>query len=79
MSIDPHDLTHEFPEHKGKIQSLKASNTHFQHLHEQYEAVNKEVVQIEEGVHAAADEHLETLKKQRLLLKDEIGALLAAS
>ena len=78
MSIDPHDLTHEFPEHKDKIQALKTSNAHFQHLHEQYDAVNKEVVQIEEGVRAAADEHLETLKKQRLLLKDEIGALLAA-
>ncbi|MGA8007856.1 MAG: DUF465 domain-containing protein [Thiomonas sp.] len=78
MTIDPHDLTHEFPALADKIHALKASDAHFQRLAERYEELNKEVVQIEEGVHAVTDEHLETLKKERLQLKDQVAALLAA-
>ncbi|WP_298292519.1 DUF465 domain-containing protein [Thiomonas sp.] len=77
MHLDPHDLTHEFPAQAEKIHALKASNSHFQRLAQRYEEINKEVVQIEQGVRAVADEHLETLKKERLHLKDQIAALLA--
>ncbi len=78
MSIDPHDLAHEFPALHDKIQALKASNAHFQRLTQRYEELNKEVVQIEEGVRAVDDQHLETLKKERLQLKDQLAAMLAA-
>ncbi|MBN8745339.1 MAG: DUF465 domain-containing protein [Betaproteobacteria bacterium] len=78
MTLDPHDLTHEFPAQADKIHALKADNAHFQKLAQRYEELNKEVVQIEEGVHAADDLHLETLKKERLQLKDQIAAQLAA-
>lgn len=77
MTLDPHDLTHEFPAQADKIHALKTSNAHFQKLAQRYEQINKDVVQIEEGVRAADDAHLETLKKERLHLKDQLAALLA--
>ena len=78
MTLDPHDLTHEFPAQADKIHALKSDNTHFQKLAQRYEELNKEVVQIEEGVRAVDDQHLETPKKERLQLKDQIAAQLAA-
>lgn len=78
MNIAPHDLVHEFPEHADKIHALKTSNAHFQRLQQEYETVNKTVVQIEEGVQVVDDAHLEELKKQRLHLKDQIATMLAA-
>lgn len=76
MAIDPHDLAHEFPAHKDKLHALKLENAHFRHLQAQYEDINHQIVMFEEGVRAASDEHLETLKKQRLHLKDQIAAML---
>lgn len=78
MTLDPHDLTHEFPAQADKIHALKADNTHFQKLAQRYEKLNKDVMQIEDGVRAADDAHLEALKKERLLLKDQLAVLLAA-
>ncbi|OYV36076.1 MAG: GTP-binding protein, partial [Thiomonas sp. 20-64-5] len=71
------DLTHEFPAQADKIHALKSANAHFQKLAQRYEDINKDVVQIEEGVRTADDAHLETLKKERLNLKDQLAALLA--
>ncbi|MFN7183684.1 MAG: YdcH family protein [Thermomonas haemolytica] len=76
MAIDPHDLAHEFPEHKDKIHVLKMENAHFVHLKSQYDDVNHQIRLYEDGVNAASDEHMETLKKQRLQLKDQIAAML---
>ena len=78
MTIELHDLAHEFPEHKDKLHALKLENAHFVHLKSQYDDVNHQIRLFEDGVHAASDEHLETLKKQRLHLKDQIAAMLAA-
>ena len=78
MTLDPHDIAHEFPAQSDKIHTLKVGNAHFHKLAERYETVNKEVVQIEEGVRVADGAYLETLKKERLHLKDQIAAVLAA-
>ncbi|HEY1071169.1 YdcH family protein [Thermomonas sp.] len=78
MTIELHDLAHEFPEHKDKLHTLKLENAHFVHLKSQYDDVNHQIRLYENGVNAASDEHMETLKKQRLHLKDQIAAMLAA-
>lgn len=78
MTIELHDLAHEFPEHKDKLHTLKQENAHFVHLKSQYDDVNHQIRLYENGVNAASDEHMETLKKQRLHLKDQIAAMLAA-
>lgn len=77
MTIELHDLAHEFPEHKDKLHALKLENAHFVHLKSRYEDVNHQIRLFEDGVNAASDEHLESLKKQRLHLKDQIAAMLA--
>lgn len=78
MTIELHDLAHEFPEHKDKLHALKLENAHFVHLKSQYDDVNHQIRLYEDGVNATSDEHMETLKKQRLHLKDQIAAMLAA-
>jgi uncharacterized protein YdcH (DUF465 family) len=71
-----HPLTEEFPEFKDVIHSLKMSNNHFRKLTFEYEGVDKEIVRIEQGVEHTSDEYLETLKKERLALKDIIYLML---
>lgn len=76
MLADNHDLAHEMPEYKEAIHKLKMNDGHFARLFDEYEVVNKEVLRIEKGVEAASDERLETLKKERLALKDEMRDML---
>ena len=78
MSHTPHELADTFPQHRELIHQLKQDDAHFARLAEQYHDVNREVHRIEAEVDAASDERLETLKKQRLQLADEVGAMLTA-
>jgi len=77
MSHVPHDLHAEFPDQTETLHRLKLEDGHFQTLADRYQAVNREIHRIETETEAASDERLETLKKQRLSLVDEIAALLS--
>jgi uncharacterized protein YdcH (DUF465 family) len=74
--IEKHDLHHEFPEYYDRIHDLKINNSHFAHLFEEYHAVNREILRIEEGVENTSDEYLEELKKKRLLFKDKLYGII---
>ena len=78
MRIDNHpsSLADEFPELKDKIHTLKMDNAHFARLFEQYNDRDREIVRIEVGVENAGDFGLEGLKKQRMLLKDQLYNML---
>lgn len=78
MAIDHHDLAHEFSEHREKIHLLKMENAHFAKLFDEYGAVTKEVERLEGERIPVGDEVFEDLKKQRLLLKDQLYAMLIA-
>lgn len=78
MTVDHHDLVHEFPEHKERIHQLKMDNAHFAKLFDSYHSVNNEIEVLENNESPVADETLETLKKQRLTLKDELYGMLTA-
>jgi uncharacterized protein len=78
MSHVPHELAAEFPEHAALIHQLKETDAHFVRLAERYHAVNREIHRIEAEVEPTSDDVAEALKKQRLALADEIGALLRA-
>ncbi len=78
MSHTPHELHEEFPEAVDKLHALKLSDHHFARLSERYHEINREIHRIETNVEPASDETLEDLKKQRLHLKDEIAAMIAA-
>ncbi|MBN8530242.1 MAG: DUF465 domain-containing protein [Alphaproteobacteria bacterium] len=79
MTLESHDLHHEFPEMHEKIHEMKMKDNHFRRLFDDYHVLNQEVQLIEEGVRASSDENLETLKKKRLHLKDELFAMLKAA
>ena len=72
MLTEKHDLVHELPEHRDTIHELKMNNNHFARLFEEYHDVDHEVHRIETGVENTSDEYLESRKKRRLYLKDEL-------
>lgn len=74
--IEKHDLHHEFPEFNDRIHELKMNNHHFARLFEEYHAINREILRIEEGVENTNDEYLEDLKKERLSHKDQLYKML---
>jgi hypothetical protein len=76
MLIDNHSLVNEFPEYKEQIHNLKMNDRHFARLFDEYHEVDKEVHRIETDVQPTSDEYLEELKKKRLMLKDELYAML---
>ncbi|MFK7843403.1 MAG: YdcH family protein [Sphingorhabdus sp.] len=71
-----HDLHAEFPEDGDTLHQLKISDRHFQKISGQYHDINKEIHRIEIEVEPASDERSEALKKQRLLLLDEVSAMI---
>jgi uncharacterized protein YdcH (DUF465 family) len=76
MFGEHHDLVHELPEYKDKIHEMKTSNAHFAKLFGEYDEVDHEIRRIEQEIETPSDEYTEELKKKRLLLKDELFAML---
>lgn len=76
MHIEHHPLITEFPEKREAIHNLKLSNAHFSRLAQDFEHVDKAVTRIENGEERLDDLSLETMKKQRLALKDELWGML---
>jgi uncharacterized protein len=76
MLGEPHDLVHEFPELKGKIASMRATNPQFAHWMTDYDDLDARVRQLEELGIPVADETIEELKKERVVLKDRLYTVL---
>lgn len=76
MSLQKHDLLHELPESKEAIHHLKMNDRHFARLFEEYHEVDHEVYRLENGTENSSDEYLETKKKERLNLKDQLYAMI---
>lgn len=68
----PHALNREFPELAAVIARLKETDLHFAHLLKQHDAVDDQITKDEMGVAPMGDTALESLKKQRVHLKDEL-------
>ncbi|MBY0567227.1 MAG: DUF465 domain-containing protein [Hyphomonadaceae bacterium] len=66
-------LAEEFAGHGEAIHRLKISDPTFKSLMERNHAIWLEVHRIESGEAAASDDYLESLKKQRLVVLDEIA------
>lgn len=77
MSNVAHDLHAEFPNDGDILHELKVSDGHFRTVSDRYHDVNKEIHRIESEVEAASDERAEELKKQRLLILDEVAAMIS--
>ena len=79
MHVDHHPIINEFPEFRDTIHDLKQKDSHFARLLEKYEQIDKDIVRAENGVDHLGDFSLETLKKERLGLKDELYKALKAA
>ena len=76
MTIQKHDLHHEFPEFNDEIHYLKMNDNHFSRLFTEYHEINQEVLRIEQGIENTSDDYIEMKKKQRLKLKDQLFVML---
>jgi uncharacterized protein YdcH (DUF465 family) len=70
--MEKHDLLHEFPEHKDRIQHLKVSDTNFRKLFDDYHNVEHHIHRINMGSEVANDQFTHELKAKLLFMKDEI-------
>ena len=71
-----HQLKDEFAPSKLLIQRLKRESEQFRRLATRYDEINRSINRIEFDNEPSTDEVLERLKKQRLMLKDEIAEIL---
>lgn len=79
MLGEAHDLLHEFPDLKKKIDSLRESDDEFMQLMKGYDSLDARVRKLEELGTPVADTTIEDLKKERLMMKDRLYELLRAS
>ena len=79
MSVEHHDLLHEFPELKDKIHELKVSDNHFRNLFDEYHKLTRSIENMENEVTPVATQTEEEAKVRRVHLKDELYRLLTAA
>lgn len=70
------DLTKEFPELKDRVVELAQSDPEFTRVYEEYREVDQEIYRIEQQIENHSDTYTEDLKKKRVLLKDQLYAML---
>lgn len=65
-------------EYRETISKLKVSNAHFSRIFEKHNELDQQISDIEEGREHMEQLSLETLKKEKLRLKDEAYAMIIA-
>ncbi|KND61737.1 hypothetical protein BVER_06162 [Candidatus Burkholderia verschuerenii] len=65
-----------FPEYRDLISRLKTEDAHFSRLFERHNELDHEIRNMESGVSPADSFAIETLKKEKLLLKDKLYVVL---
>lgn len=76
MSVEHHDLRHEFPELTNQIHKLKTENHHFRKLFDEYDHLTKEIENMENEVTPVSSMAEEAAKKRRVILKDTLYMML---
>jgi len=79
MSVEHHDLVHEFPELKDKIHELKVSDHHFRKLFDAYHELTRSIENMENEVTPTSTRVEEEAKLRRVHLKDELYRILTAA
>lgn len=79
MTIEKHDLVHEFPEYRAAIHQLKTSDAQFASLFAEYHELDHEIRRIEQEIETPGDEYVESRKRQRVQLKDQLYGMLRAA
>jgi uncharacterized protein YdcH (DUF465 family) len=74
--IKKHQLATDFPEFEEKIHHLKTSDNHFKKLFDEYDDLDHEIYRIESDTEPASDDTLNSLRVERVRIKDEIYSYL---
>jgi uncharacterized protein YdcH (DUF465 family) len=72
----PEQENNVFPEYRDLISKLKTLDAHFAKLFERHNELDQRIRNLEEGIETGDDVTIETLKKQKLKLKDELYLML---
>lgn len=65
-------------EYRDTISELKVNNAHFVKIFEKHNSLDQQIINIEEGREHMGKMALETLKKEKLKLKDEAYTIIIA-
>jgi len=65
-----------FPEFRDLISQLKTSDQHFLHLFDKHNELDQQIKNLEAHIAHATHEEIETLKKAKLNLKDQLYTIL---
>ncbi len=65
-----------FPEFRDLISTLKTEDAHFARLFQRHNELDQQIKNMENGPLPADGRSIETLKKEKLLLKDKIYVVL---
>jgi uncharacterized protein len=65
-----------FPEYRDLITSLKNNDHHFTRLFDQHNELDQKIKNMEAGIEMATNVEIETLKREKLQLKDELYTIL---
>ncbi len=76
MSNTPNELAEQFPDAVEKMHALKLSDSHFAKLFDDYHEINRRIHRAETNVEPTDDFNMDTMRKQRLALLDQISPYL---
>ena len=65
-----------FPEFRELISKLKTTDHHFSRLFDKHNGIDEEIQKLETKIPAGTHVEIENLKKEKLLLKDQLYAIL---
>ena len=65
-----------FPENRDLISRLKNEDRHFERLFNEHNDLDEKITELEKHISPVGEVEIETLKKQKLALKDEIYQIL---
>lgn len=65
-----------FPEYRDLISKLKQTDLHFAHLFDKHNDLDQKIKNIEAQIEISSHEQTETLKKEKLQLKDALYRML---
>lgn len=73
MHAEHHPLIKDFPEKRELLQQMRQQDPNFARKAQTYEALDKQICRVEDGVERLDDEALGALKLERVALKDDIA------
>ena len=65
-----------FPEHRELISQLKTTDRYFANLFDKHNELDQKIKNIEARIQPGTPEEIDVLKKEKLLLKDQVYAVL---